>query len=245
MVFTRITPDRTAAGSDFSQFAGSTRWQALIHQDEIKAVQHVIAQLFSGEAAVVQHENSWRRPDGSPRLLNWTHTVLKDAAGRIQYVIGTGIDITDPHHAENRVREILQDASRLQRMQTVNELATLLAHELDQPLAAIASSSSSYAEAGQQLLGRMPLKQDKLTRNLEQISQQALRAGDVIKHLRSFVGRWRIDPVPLDLNKVVRNTCSLMLPKARSRGIHLVLELADPLPPAMGVECISARCCST
>lgn len=70
--------------------------------------------------------------------------MLKDTAGRIQYVIGTGIDITDPHHAENRVREILQDASRLQRMQTVNELATLLAHELDQPLAAIAS----YAEAG-------------------------------------------------------------------------------------------------
>lgn len=58
MVFTRITPDRTAAGSDLSQFAGSTRWQALIPQDEIKAVQHVIAQLFSGEAAVVQHENS-------------------------------------------------------------------------------------------------------------------------------------------------------------------------------------------
>lgn len=82
----------------------------------------------------------------------------------------------------------------------------------------------------------MPLKQDKLTWNLELISQQALRAGDVIKYLRSFVGRWRIDPVPLDLNKVVRNACSLMLPKARSRGIHLVLELADPLPPAMGVE---------
>ena len=222
----------TAAGSDFSQFVGSTRWQALIPLDEIKAVQQVIAQLFSGEASVVQHENSWRRSDGSLRLLNWTNTVLKDAAGRIQYVIGTGIDITDQHHAESRVREILEDASRLQRMQTVNELATLLAHELNQPLAAIAS----YAEAGQQLLGRTPLKQDKLTRNLEQISQQALRAGDVIKHLRAFVGRRRIDPVPLDMNKVVRNTCSLMLPKARSRGIHLVLELADPLPPAMGVE---------
>jgi len=157
--------------------------------------------------------------------------VLKDEAGRVQFIIGTGIDITEKHQAEIRAREILEEASRLQRLQTANELATLLAHELNQPLAAIAS----YAEAGQQLLRHTPLEQDKLTRNLDQISQQSLRAGEAIRHLRAFVGRGRIEPVPLDLNTVVRNTCTLMLPKARSRGIKLVLELDETLPQVMGV----------
>jgi C4-dicarboxylate-specific signal transduction histidine kinase len=165
------------------------------------------------------------------RLLSWRNSVLRDEAGQIQYIIGTGIDITEQHEAENRARETLEEASRLQRLQTANELATLLAHELNQPLAAIAT----YAAAGLQLLGHTPLAQDKLTRNLEQISQQSLRAGEAIRHLRAFVGRGRIDPVPTDLNAVVRNTCTLMVPKARARGVDIVLDLDGTLPQVMGV----------
>ena len=218
-------------GYDFAEFVGKADWQALIPPEEKEGVGHVIDRLLAGEVCVV-HENNWIHRDGSLRLLCWRNTMLKDEAGRVQFIIGTGIDITDQHKAESRARETLETASRLQRLQTANELATLLAHELNQPLAAIAN----YAEAGQLLLRHTPLEQDKLTRNLQQISQQSLRAGDAIKHLRAFVGRGRIDPVPLDLNAVVRNTCTLMVPRARSRGIEFVIELDDALPQVMGVE---------
>jgi C4-dicarboxylate-specific signal transduction histidine kinase len=70
---------------------------------------------------------------------------------------------------------------------------------------------------------------------MEQISQQSLRAGETIRHMRAFVGRGKLDPVPLDLGAVIRSTCSLMAPKARNRGIRLVLDLAEPLPLVMGV----------
>ena len=53
--------------------------------------------------------------------------------------------------------------------------------------------------------------------------------------MRAFVGRGRIDPVPLDLNSLVRDTGALMVPKVRSRGIDLVLDLDETLPQAMGV----------
>jgi two-component system CheB/CheR fusion protein len=217
-------------GYDFAEFVGKADWQSLIPADEMEGVRRVFDKLLAGEECVV-HENNWIHRDGSLRLLCWRNTVLKDEAGRVQFIIGTGIDITEQHQAELRARETLEEASRLQRQQTANELATLLAHELNQPLAAIAS----YAEAGQQLLGHTPLEQDKLTRNLDQISQQSLRAGEAIRHLRAFVGRGRIDPVPLDVNAVVRNTGTLMLPKARSRGIRLVLDLDESLPQVMGV----------
>jgi len=220
-----------ATGYDFAEFQGNSKWRVLIPPDEMEGVQRVLERLQSGEDHV-QYENHWLRRDGSRCLLCWSNSVLRDEAGQVQYIIATGIDITDQHKAETRARETLETASRLQRLQTANELATLLAHELNQPLAAIAN----YAEAGQLLLRHTPLEQDKLTRNLQQISQQSLRAGDAIKHLRAFVGRGRIDPVPLDLNAVVRNTCTLMAPKARSRGIEFVIELDDALPQVMGVE---------
>jgi PAS domain S-box-containing protein len=218
-------------GHDFGRFQGTARWLDLIPPDEMEGFRRILERLKSGENNL-QHDTHWLCLDGSSCLLCWRHSVLKDEAGQLQYIIGTGIDITDQHKAETLARETLEAASRLQRMQTANELATLLAHELNQPLAAIAN----YAEAGQLLLRHTPLEHDKLTRNLEQISQQSLRAGDAIKHLRAFVGRGRIDPVPLDLNAVVRNTCALMVPKARSRGIGLVIELDPTLPRIMGGE---------
>jgi hypothetical protein len=87
----------------------------------------------------------WIHRDGSLILLNWKNTVLKDEAGGVQYVIGTGIDITEQRNAENQARQHLEEVSRLQRLQTANELATMLAHELNQPLAAIAAMPSRTA----------------------------------------------------------------------------------------------------
>lgn len=219
-----------ATGYDFAELVGTANWQDLVPPDEKEGVRRVIDRLLAGEEHVV-HENHWRHRDGSLRMLCWRNTVLKDEAGQVQYIIATALDVTERHQAEVRARETLEDASRLQRLQTANELATLLAHELNQPLAAIAS----YAEAGQQLLRHTPLQQDKLTRNLDQISRQSLRAGEAIRHLRAFVGRGRIDPVPLDVNALVRNTGILMVPKARSRGINLEIDLDESLPQVMGV----------
>jgi two-component system CheB/CheR fusion protein len=218
-------------GHDFAEFQGNTKWQNLIPADEQDGVRRVNDRLRAGEDQI-QHENHWIHRDGSRCLISWCNSALRDEAGQVQYIIGTGIDITEQRRAEYRVRGILEEASRLQRLQTANELATLLAHELNQPRAAIAT----YAEAGLQLLGQTPLAQDKLTRNLEQISQQSLRAGEAIRHMRAFVGRGRLDPVPMNLNAVVRNARTMMSPKARTRGIDIVLDLDETLPPVMGVD---------
>lgn len=218
-------------GYDFGEFLDSHDWQCLIPDEEAAGIQAILSRLLSGEAHV-QHENHWVHRDGSLVLINWRNTVLKDEAGRIQYVIATGIDITEQRKTEVRARQHMEEISRLQRLQTANELATMLAHELNQPLTAIAG----YAEAGLQLLRLAPLDPDKLARNLERISQQSLRAGETIRQMRTFVGRGRIDPVPLDLNAAVDSTCALMAPRARSRGIGVVLDLAPEMPRVMGVD---------
>lgn len=222
---------QATTGYDFANFLNSHAWQILVPDEDAPAIQAYLGRLIAGETQV-QHENSWLHRDGSRVLINWRNTVLKDESGRVQYVIATGIDVTEQRRAEARARQHMEEISRLQRLQTANELATMLAHELNQPLAAIAG----YAEAGLQLLRLEAPAQDKLERNLERISQQSLRAGETIRHMRNFIGRGRIDPVPLDLNAAVESTCTLMAPRARSRGIDVTLDLEPNMPRVLGVD---------
>lgn len=220
-----------ASGYELDEIRGTTAWRDFLLTNEAEAVGHVLARLQAGESPLV-HQNHWRHRDGSLRLFSWQCTVIKDDAGDVQYIIGNGVDITDKHKAEQQARRHLEEASRLQRLHTANELATTLAHEINQPLGAIAM----YADASRQMLERQPPDTAALAENLRRMSDQALRAGDIIRRLRTFVSRGRIDPVPTDLNVIVRSACNLMESKAESRAVRLQLELADDLPLVMAVS---------
>ena len=221
----------TVTGYNFAEFMGSRAWWNLVPEEEREQVGRVAVRLMAGEKQV-ESENHWLTREGSQRLLRWQNTVLKDAAGRIQFIVGSGLDITKQREAEDEARHHLEEASRLQRLQTANELATLLAHEINTPLGAI----TMYAETGEQVLGHSPLERERLAELLAQISRQSLRAAEIIRRLRAFVGRGRIKPVDLDLNEILRNACALMESKARSCGISLLLDLDAGLRPVRGVD---------
>ena len=227
--FNRACADVT--GYNFDEFAGSRAWWTLVPVEEREQVERVVERLMSGEG-LVESENHWLTRDGARRLLSWRNTVLKDADGRIQFMVGSGLDITARRQAEEEARRNLEEASRLQRLQTANELATLLAHEINTPLGAI----TMYADTGKQLLGQSTPDLQRLTDLLAQISRQSQRAGEIIRRLRTFVGRGRLEPVALDLNAVMRSACALMESKARSLGIGLDLDLDEGLPLVIGVD---------
>lgn len=220
-----------ATGVSAAEVLGTCRWEDCVPPEERETVRRIVARLRSGEASV-EHESHWQHRDGAKRLINWRNTVLRDRAGQIRYLIGIGIDITDQRSAEQGALQHLEEASRLQRLQTANELATMLAHELNQPLATIAT----YAAAGEQLLRRPESDPGRLTEILQRISEQALRAGDAIRHLRAFVGRGRIKPVPVDLNAVVRRACAMLAPQARSGAVSVTLDLAATPPTVLGID---------
>ena len=197
----------------------------ITHPDDRAADQEGFRRIMAGDIDFYHAVKRYIRKDGRFVWAQVHAAVLRDPEGRARFNVGVVSDITDLRQAEEEAREHLEEASRLQRLHTVNELATLLAHELNQPRAAIAT----YTEVGRQLLRGSSLDQVRLAGNLEKIGQQALRAGDIIRHLRSFVRRRPIDPEPLDLHEVVRGACDLMAPEARKGGIRLELRL-DPNP---------------
>jgi PAS domain S-box-containing protein len=218
------------SGCAAAEMLGTTRWQELVPPEEQPGVVEMMDRLKAGEE-LVERENHWLRRDGARRLIRWRNKALRDDAGRVRFLVSVGTDVTDWYRAEAEARQHLEEASRLQRLQTANELATMLAHELNQPLAAI----TAYAEAAVQLVHQPSPDCQRVTMILERISRQALRAGEAIRQLRSFVGRERPKAVPLDLNAVVRDACGLAAPRARSAGVSLTLELDQGTPAVKGI----------
>ncbi|HXZ53442.1 MAG TPA: ATP-binding protein [Burkholderiales bacterium] len=222
-----------ASGLSAEQLRGRY-FEEVIPPEERASGRQVFEHLLEGRFPN-RHENHWLRRDGTRRLIAWSNTCLLDAAGAVQYLVGTGVDVTEQRKAEQELQQRQVEIARLRRLHAMGELASLLAHDLNQPLAAIAG----FGEASLGLLQRGE-GGDRLRRNLEQIVAQAERAGRSIQDLRQFLGKDHHEKVPVDLNAVLLDACNLVEVLARARCIRLNCAGGTPLPrvvaPAIQVE---------
>ena len=172
------------------------------------------------------------RPDGTPREVHMLAQILPSADGQSLVVSGTLHDITDRKQAEEEARQGQERLTHVARLSTMGEMATGLAHEINQPLTAIAT----YAQAASRLRaaegGADP---EDLREALLAITNQALRAGEVIRRLRAFVKNRTARTETLDINRLIEDLSVLAEPDARASDVRLTLELAPGLP-AVGAD---------
>jgi two-component system, LuxR family, sensor kinase FixL len=151
---------------------------------------------------------------------------MKLAVGEIKTgdkVFFTGFirDLTEREESAARLQEIQGELARLARLNELGEMASTLAHELNQPLSAIAN----YTQGCTRLLRDMDdALASKMREALEETSRQALRAGQIIRHLREFVTRGETDKTEEDIRKLVEEAGALALVGSRERGIRSVFE---------------------
>jgi len=112
------------------------------------------------------------------------------------------------------------------RMATIGEMAAGVAHELNQPLTAIAN----YAAACERLLARPGADPSELREALHQIAAQTTRAADIIRRLRDLARGRQGDHLPVDVNGLVEELQELMRTDATLHGVELTLDLAPALP---------------
>jgi two-component system, LuxR family, sensor kinase FixL len=112
------------------------------------------------------------------------------------------------------------------RMATIGEMAAGVAHELNQPLTAIAN----YAHACERLLARPGTDPNELREALRQIALQTTRAADIIRRLRRLAGSRQAEHLPLEVNALVEELEELMRTDASLHGVELSLDLAAGLP---------------
>ncbi len=179
--------------------------------------------LTEGGAVSQSFETRFRRADGSEIDVQVYEAPLIDATGRHRGWMGSIIDITETKQSARLARAQDESMARTGRLVTLGEMASTLAHELNQPLSAIASYAAGLAN----LLQRGKADPSVLGPAVEKLSVQADRAGQIIRRIQDFVKKREPRFGRLSLRDVVTGTIGFLLADARENRVKIVPELMD------------------
>jgi PAS domain S-box-containing protein len=169
-------------------------------------------------------------PSGELRAISCICEVLLDEEGLPARMFGTCQDVTDQRQAEVSLRRSLDQIAHLNRVAAMGELTAALAHELNQPLAAILSNAQA---AGRFLGGESP-DLVQVGECLTDIVADDKRAAEVINRLRSLLKKGEYQPSLVDLNEVVSEAMRLVGNDALLRQVSVKFEPLPGLPPVLG-----------
>jgi two-component system, LuxR family, sensor kinase FixL len=145
-------------------------------------------------------------------------------SGGKPYFTGFVRDLTEHQQTQARLQELQSELVHVSRLSAMGEMASALAHELNQPLAAI----SNYMKGSRRLLADSPdPNRSKIENALDRAAEQALRAGQIIRRLRDFVSRGESEKRVESLSKLIEEAGALGLSGAREQGVQLRFNL-DP-----------------
>jgi PAS domain S-box-containing protein len=156
-----------------------------------------------------------------------------DANGQFLGYRGVSTDITASiraEQAERALRRAQAELAHVTRVTTLGELTTSIAHEINQPLAAVVAN----AEACLSWLDRNPADLDAARRSVEWIVEDGNRASEVIRRVRALAQKTEIERIPLDINEVASDVMALVQRELSSHKVSAKLELAPHLPPILG-----------
>lgn len=163
---------------------------------------------------------------GASRYFDITLAPMHDADGQTQHVLLCAVDISERKSFEQRTREHETKLAHLERLQTVGHMAAGLAHELNQPLGAIAN----YSAATRFAVKNNSATPQQIDAAFEKVISESLRAGEIIKRLRTFIKKQNPQLVVSDLNHLITESIGMLAFEMRHSGVKLTTKLAkEPL----------------
>ena len=153
-----------------------------------------------------------------------------DERGEVRGFYALVLDVTDRNRAQQEARSLLDELAHADRISMMGELATTLAHELNQPMTAIMSN----AQAATRFLDGPSPDLDEVREILREIAEEDARAGEVIRRMRTLVKKERASFQPLDLNETVHEVVWLLRSDAVIRKVAIELQLDPDLPAVSG-----------
>lgn len=178
-----------------------------------------------GRPRYVEEDLFWKR-DGSSIPVEYSSTPIRNEQGDIVGSVVVFRDISARKQAAEADRQYQMELAHVARLSTMGEMASGMAHELNQPLTAIATS----ADACIRLLETGSPPTDKVLDVLETISTQARRAGGIIQQLRQFVRKEEPRHTLVQINQLIEEVLVLLTPEIRKAGIRVVRDLDLNLP---------------
>ena len=179
---------------------------------------------LSGRAGLTGYESRFRHRDGRDVFTMIYTTPLIDAAGTHKGWMSSVVDITAQKRAEEQQRQHVEQMQRAGRLASLGEMASTLAHEINQPLMAMASFASAARVYSEQN------KAVQLVESLDSIKAQALRARSIIDRIRLAAKQQTPGFQPCNLQEVVANVLALMRFDLRQRKARVLVHYADHIP---------------
>jgi PAS domain S-box-containing protein len=178
---------------------------------------------------VLHGEDLFVRKDGTFFPVQYTASpIFRDGVA-----VGTVIefeDLTERRQAEQALHQAQIELAHVARVMTMGELTASIAHEVNQPLAALVANSNACLR----WLARQPPSVDEARDCLHRMIRDGLRAGEVITRIRSLVTKSSPVKVRLDLNAAIQEVLAITGPEARQYVVLVRTELAANLPPVRG-----------
>jgi len=195
-----------------------------VHPEDRERVQQHIERVVR-EPGDWQIEHRLLMPDGSIKYLN----VMSHRAHGAGYV-GAVMDVTAARIAEKSAQDVRAELERVSRATNLGELAASIAHELNQPLAAVVSD----AGASLRWLDKQPSDVQRAREGLTRTIEQGVRAGDIVKRIRRLVAKSPPRKDWVDVNKTIEEVIELTRSEIQRHRISLVTCLSTELPLIWG-----------
>lgn len=205
----------------------------ILPPDRLTEDEVIIAQLRAGRN-MEHYETVRRHKDGRDVLVSLSVAPIFDAAGAMIGASKTARDVTERNRAEKRLMAMQNELAHVGRLSAMGQMSAAIAHELNQPLTAVAN----YAKAAQRLLQNEnpePRQLQSAREAMEKAVTQTLRAGTIIRYLRDFVEKRESRKSPEDINEVIREAVSLGMVGHSHSNVKLTLVL-DPSLPCVPVD---------
>lgn len=195
-------------------------------RDRVEETLERRAALNAGGPRNQSFETRFCRKDGTELDIQVFEAPLIDAGGKHQGWMGSIIDITEQKKAAQNARLQEESLQRTGRLVALGEMASSLAHELNQPLAAIAS----YAAGSLNILKDADAPKEMVVGALDKLAVQAARAGEIIRRIQDFVRKRDPKFETVDLASVVLDTTQFLAADARSHHATIETEIENNLP---------------
>ena len=200
-------------------------WFALISPDDVGDVKSQLNAHLNGASPAFDAEFRMIAKDGSVKWIHSRGAAVEWVDGAVARVTGTYTDITGRKEAEDALKHANDAMVRMGRVTALAELTASIAHELNQPLAAIATNANTclrwmYSTASD----------GDLREALRDLVADSRRAGQIVRRTREMFANRPASRAPTDLNGVIRNVLDLVRTRLRDAGVQLELELDESLP---------------
>ena len=200
----------------------------LTPDDPVTFEQTLNETLTSGNNSV---ERKYRRKDGETVWVRINGIMIRDNDGNPMHIVATINDVTKSRNSKRQIEKLNRDLAHLARGELLSQMAAGLAHELNQPLTAITQN----ADAALTTVDESGEENVELRQILRDLDEQAHRAADIIKALRSFARKGDEWKSPFDLGALIDQSLDLVMAEATENGVSIRNEAGD-VPLVVGIR---------